>query len=108
VTVRRAGCVAGPWGHGLRIVSSWTGAAAGRTDLRSPRQAVAGDGAAQSRAAFRRLRHETLTAERQAVVALCDRGAISDEVLRINRRAAPMSTSWSLHINLRATAGEAR
>jgi CPA1 family monovalent cation:H+ antiporter len=31
--------------------------------------------------AFRRLRHETLTAERMALIALRDDGAISDEVL---------------------------
>ena len=41
----------------------------------------AGDGTVQNAAAFRRLRHETLTAERRKLVELRDRGAISDEVL---------------------------
>jgi Na+/H+ antiporter len=39
------------------------------------------DGSAKARAALRRLRHETLTAERRALIALRDDGAISDEVL---------------------------
>jgi hypothetical protein len=38
-------------------------------------------GAARAQAAFRRLRHETLSAERRALIALRDQGAISDEVL---------------------------
>jgi len=37
--------------------------------------------AAEARAAFRRLRHETLNAERQAVIDLRNRGLISDDVL---------------------------
>lgn len=37
--------------------------------------------AAEAQAAFRRLRHETLDAERRAVIALRDQGVISDEVL---------------------------
>jgi Na+/H+ antiporter len=37
--------------------------------------------AAESQAAFRRLRHETLNAERRAVIELRDKGAISDDVL---------------------------
>jgi hypothetical protein len=36
---------------------------------------------ARKQAAFRRLRYETLSAERRALIALRDRGAISDEVL---------------------------
>jgi Na+/H+ antiporter len=40
-----------------------------------------GDGDAAARAAYRRLRHETLNAERRALIALRDRGVISDEVL---------------------------
>jgi CPA1 family monovalent cation:H+ antiporter len=36
---------------------------------------------ARARAARRRLRHETLSAERRALIALRDRGVISDEVL---------------------------
>ena len=40
-----------------------------------------GDGNAAARAAYRRLRHETLSAERRALIALRDRGVISDEVL---------------------------
>ena len=34
-----------------------------------------------SEAAFRRLRHETLSAERRAVIELRDQGVISDEIL---------------------------
>jgi monovalent cation/hydrogen antiporter len=37
--------------------------------------------AARAQAAFRRLRHETLSAERRALIALRDQGVISDEVL---------------------------
>jgi CPA1 family monovalent cation:H+ antiporter len=40
-----------------------------------------GDGDAEVRAAYRRLRHETLSAERRALIGLRDRGIISDEVL---------------------------
>ena len=40
-----------------------------------------GDGDAAARAAYRRLRHETLNAERRALIALRDQGVISDEVL---------------------------
>jgi CPA1 family monovalent cation:H+ antiporter len=40
-----------------------------------------GDGAEAGRAALRRLRHETLSAERRALIELRDQGAISDEVL---------------------------
>jgi len=39
-------------------------------------------GSARARAAHRRLRHETLSAERRALIALRDRGVISDEVLQ--------------------------
>ena len=39
------------------------------------------DGAPEAAEAFRRLRHETLTAERQAVIRLRNEGVISDEVL---------------------------
>jgi CPA1 family monovalent cation:H+ antiporter len=41
----------------------------------------AGEDSARAQAARRRLRHETLTAERRAVIALRDRGAVSDEIL---------------------------
>jgi monovalent cation/hydrogen antiporter len=40
------------------------------------------DAAAQAQASLRRLRHETLTAERRAVIALRDQGVISDDVLQ--------------------------
>jgi hypothetical protein len=39
------------------------------------------DAAAKAEAAFRRLRHEALGAERRAVIALRDGGVISDEIL---------------------------
>jgi Na+/H+ antiporter len=39
------------------------------------------DAAAMAEAAVRRLRHETLSAERRAVIALRDQGVISDEIL---------------------------
>jgi CPA1 family monovalent cation:H+ antiporter len=39
------------------------------------------DAAAKVEAAVRRLRHETLSAERRAVIALRDQGVISDEIL---------------------------
>jgi Na+/H+ antiporter len=52
---------------------------------RAQRYAASGNGAeectAESAAAFRRLRHETLVAERQAVIRLRNEGVISDEVL---------------------------
>jgi CPA1 family monovalent cation:H+ antiporter len=45
---------------------------------------LSGDGAAgRAQAARRRLRHETLTAERRALIALRDQGIISDEVLHM-------------------------
>lgn len=47
----------------------------------SPLSPGDGDASAQAQAAFRRLRHETLTAERRAVIALRDQGVISDEIL---------------------------
>ncbi|HSF03761.1 MAG TPA: cation:proton antiporter, partial [Solirubrobacterales bacterium] len=40
-----------------------------------------GEASARAQAAVRRLRHETITAERRAVIALRDQGAISDEIL---------------------------
>jgi monovalent cation/hydrogen antiporter len=39
------------------------------------------DGSAAARAAFRRLRHETINAERRVLIALRDQGVISDDVL---------------------------
>jgi NhaP-type Na+/H+ or K+/H+ antiporter len=39
------------------------------------------EASAKAQAAFRRLRHQTLDAERRALIALRDQGAISDEVL---------------------------
>jgi CPA1 family monovalent cation:H+ antiporter len=52
---------------------------------RAQRYAASGNGEAdctpESTTAFRRLRHETLTAERQAVIGLRNDGVISDEVL---------------------------
>ena len=52
---------------------------------RAQRYAAQGNGEAEytpeSAAAFRRLRHETLMAERQAVIHLRNEGVISDEVL---------------------------
>jgi NhaP-type Na+/H+ or K+/H+ antiporter len=52
---------------------------------RAQRYAASGNGEAdctpESTVAFRRLRHETLTAERQAVIRLRNEGVISDEVL---------------------------
>src|SRR5438093_373318 len=47
----------------------------------SPIEIGADAGAARAQAAFRRLRHETLSTERRALIALRDQGAISDEVL---------------------------
>ena len=40
-----------------------------------------GAGDSVERAAYRRLRHQTLSAERRALIALRDQGVISDEVL---------------------------
>jgi CPA1 family monovalent cation:H+ antiporter len=40
-----------------------------------------GDAARESTEAFQRLRHETLTAERMALIGLRDDGTISDDVL---------------------------
>jgi CPA1 family monovalent cation:H+ antiporter len=40
-----------------------------------------GAGDSVERAAYRRLRHQTLSAERRALIALRDQGIISDEVL---------------------------
>jgi CPA1 family monovalent cation:H+ antiporter len=54
------------------------------TQLRAHASSVSpggADGTVQDAAAFRRLRHEALTAERKTLVELRDRGAISDEVL---------------------------
>ena len=42
---------------------------------------VIGAGDDEVRAAYRRLRHETITAERRALIGLRDQGVISDEVL---------------------------
>jgi monovalent cation/hydrogen antiporter len=39
------------------------------------------DAVARSEAAFRRLRHETLSAERRAVIALRDQSVINDDIL---------------------------
>jgi CPA1 family monovalent cation:H+ antiporter len=47
----------------------------------SPIELGADTGAARARAAFRRLRHETLSSERRVLIALRDQGVISDEVL---------------------------
>jgi monovalent cation/hydrogen antiporter len=52
-----------------------------RVQRASPITLGDGDASAQARAAFRRLRHETLTAERRALTALRDQGVISDEIL---------------------------
>jgi CPA1 family monovalent cation:H+ antiporter len=41
----------------------------------------AGPESARAQAAIRQLRHETLSAERRALIALRDEGAISDDVL---------------------------
>jgi monovalent cation/hydrogen antiporter len=43
--------------------------------------AVDGDGSREATEAFQRLRHETLTAERMALIGLRNDGTISDEVL---------------------------
>jgi CPA1 family monovalent cation:H+ antiporter len=47
----------------------------------SPIEFGESDAVAKAEAAFRRLRHETLSAERRAVIALRDQGVISDEIL---------------------------
>ena len=47
----------------------------------SPLEISESDATARAEAAFRRLRHQTLSAERRAVIALRDQGIISDEVL---------------------------
>jgi hypothetical protein len=39
------------------------------------------DAVAQAQASFRRIRHETLSAERRALIALRDQGVVSDEIL---------------------------
>jgi monovalent cation/hydrogen antiporter len=52
-----------------------------RVQRASPSHVGDGDAAAAARAAFRRLRHETLTAERRALIALRDEGVVSDEIL---------------------------
>jgi len=52
-----------------------------RIERASPIELSADAETAGRQAAFRRLRHETLSAERRALIALRDQGAISDEVL---------------------------
>ncbi len=52
-----------------------------RIQRASPIELGADGAAARAQAAFRRLRHETLSAERRALIALRDQGAISDEIL---------------------------
>jgi monovalent cation/hydrogen antiporter len=52
-----------------------------RIQRASPIELSADADIARRQAAFRRLRHETLSAERRALIALRDQGAISDEVL---------------------------
>ena len=52
-----------------------------RVQRSSPIRVGEDDGSARARAAFRRLRHETLNAERRVLIALRDRGVISDEIL---------------------------
>jgi CPA1 family monovalent cation:H+ antiporter len=47
----------------------------------SPVAIGADEATAKAQAAFRRLRHQALEAERQRLIALRDQGAISDEVL---------------------------
>jgi monovalent cation/hydrogen antiporter len=53
-----------------------------RIQRASPIELGADADTARRQAAFRRLRHETLSAERRALIALRDQGAISDEVLQ--------------------------
>lgn len=52
-----------------------------RVQRASPLELGQGGDMARARAAARRLRHEVLAAERNALIALRDRGVISDEVL---------------------------
>jgi monovalent cation/hydrogen antiporter len=52
-----------------------------RVRLASPIELGADAATARAQAAFRRLRHETLSTERRALIALRDQGAISDEIL---------------------------
>jgi CPA1 family monovalent cation:H+ antiporter len=52
-----------------------------RIQRASPIELGADGTAARNQAAFRRLRHETLSAERRALIALRDQGVISDEIL---------------------------
>lgn len=52
-----------------------------RAQRSSPLRLGEDDGSAGARAAFRRLRHETLTAERRILIALRDQDIISDDVL---------------------------
>src|SRR5437660_1151235 len=52
-----------------------------RIRLASPIELGADVGAARAQAAFRRLRHETLSTERRALIKLRDQGVVSDEVL---------------------------
>jgi CPA1 family monovalent cation:H+ antiporter len=52
-----------------------------RVQRASPLELGEGSASARSRATARRLRHEVLAAERRALIALRDRGVISDEVL---------------------------
>jgi len=52
-----------------------------RIERASPIELSADAGIGRRQAGFRRLRHETLSAERRALIALRDQGAISDEVL---------------------------
>jgi CPA1 family monovalent cation:H+ antiporter len=53
-----------------------------RIQRASPIELGADADTARKQAAFRRLRHETLSAERRALIALRDDGVISDEVLQ--------------------------
>jgi len=52
-----------------------------RIRLASPIELGADVGAARAQVAFRRLRHETLSTERRALIKLRDQGVVSDEVL---------------------------
>jgi len=52
-----------------------------RIQRASPIELGADGAAARAQAAFRRLRHETLSAERRALIALRNQGVISDEIL---------------------------
>jgi len=69
-----------PWAHGEqigRVRDSYTQ----RLRRASPLQVGEDDASAKAQAAFRRLQHQTLEAERRRLIALRDEGAISDEVL---------------------------